>query len=113
MAVGPGAAGRRHRPALLARLRQRDLREHHPGARAAAAADLTEIGVIGVLHLAVVIRIVRARGAAARQRAVELETFRAIHSQIPNPSFKTQTPICNRSRATIGIWGLDLGIWDF
>ena len=44
----------------------------------------TEMGVIGVLHLAVVIRIVRARGAAARQRAVELETFRAIHSQIPN-----------------------------
>ena len=41
----------------------------------------TEAWVIGVLHLAVVIRIVRARGAAARQRAVELETFRAIHSQ--------------------------------
>jgi hypothetical protein len=45
---------------------------------------MTELGVIGVLHLAVVIRIVRARGAAARQRAVELESFRAIHSQIPN-----------------------------
>jgi hypothetical protein len=43
-----------------------------------------ELGVIGVLHLALVIRIVRARGAAARQRAVELETFRAIRSQIPN-----------------------------
>jgi hypothetical protein len=41
----------------------------------------TESAVIGVLHLAVVIRIVRARGAAARQRAVELESFRAIHSQ--------------------------------
>lgn len=40
-----------------------------------------ELGVIGVLHLAVVIRIVRARGAAARQRAVELESFRQIHSQ--------------------------------
>jgi len=37
-----------------------------------------------------VIRIVRARGAAARQRAVELESFRAIHSQIPNP--KTHDP---------------------
>ena len=46
-------------------------------------ATATELGVIGVLHLAVVIRIVRARGAAARQRAVELESFRAIHSQIP------------------------------
>jgi len=53
-------------------------------------ATSTEIGVIGVLHLAVVIRIVRARGAAARQRAVELETFRAIHSQNPNP--KSQAP---------------------
>ena len=50
----------------------------------------TEMGVIGVLHLAVVIRIVRARGAAARQRAVELETFRAIRSQIPSP--KSQGP---------------------
>ncbi len=49
-----------------------------------------EMGVIGVLLLAVVIIIVRARGAAARQRAVELESFRAIHSQIPNP--KTQNP---------------------
>jgi hypothetical protein len=46
-------------------------------------ATETELGVIGVLHLALVIRIVRARGAAARQRAVELETFRAIHSQSP------------------------------
>jgi hypothetical protein len=53
-------------------------------------ATTTELGVVGALHLAVVIRIVRARGAAARQRAVELETFRAIHSQIPNP--KSQHP---------------------
>jgi hypothetical protein len=45
----------------------------------------TEVGVIGVLHLAFVIRVVRARGAAARQRAVELESFRAIHTQIPKP----------------------------
>jgi hypothetical protein len=49
-----------------------------------------EIGIIGVLHIGFVIRVVRARGAAARQRAVELETFRAIHSEIPNP--KTQNP---------------------
>ena len=42
-----------------------------------------ELGVIGVLHLAVVIRIVRARGAAARQRAVELESFRALRTQVP------------------------------
>ena len=40
-----------------------------------------ELGVIGVLHLAMVIRIVRARGAAARQRAIELESFRQIRAQ--------------------------------
>ena len=40
-----------------------------------------ELGIVGLLHLAFVARVVRARGAAARQRAVELETFRAIHAQ--------------------------------
>ena len=39
-----------------------------------------EIGVIGTLHLLFIIRVVRARGAAARQRAVELESFRALRS---------------------------------
>ncbi len=43
------------------------------------APTRVELGVIGILHVLFVIRIVRARGAAARQRAVELETFRAIH----------------------------------
>ena len=57
-----------------------------------ARPTATELGVIGVLHLAFVIRIVRARGAAARQRAVELETFRAIHSQIPNPKSQAPSP---------------------
>jgi hypothetical protein len=51
-----------------------------------------EMGVIGVLHLAFVIRVVRARGAAARQRAVELETFRAIHTQIPKPKSQHSDP---------------------
>ena len=37
-----------------------------------------ELGVMAILHLFLLIRIVRARGAAARQRAVELETFKAI-----------------------------------
>ena len=37
-----------------------------------------ELGVVGALHLAFVVRVVRARGAAARQRAVELESFRAV-----------------------------------
>jgi hypothetical protein len=52
----------------------------------------TEMGVIGVLHLAFVIRVVRARGAAARQRAVELESFRAIHMQIPRSAARSSNP---------------------
>jgi hypothetical protein len=39
-----------------------------------------EMGVIGVLHAAFLVRLVRARGAAARQRPVELESYRAIRS---------------------------------
>lgn len=39
-----------------------------------------ELGVIGALHAALVARIVRARGAAARQRAVELDNYRALKS---------------------------------
>ena len=51
-----------------------------------------EMGVIGVLHLGFIIRVVRARGAAARQRAVELESFRAIHAQIPKPRPQDPSP---------------------
>jgi hypothetical protein len=40
-----------------------------------------ELAVVGAFHLAFIVRLVRARGAAARQRAVELETFRALKSQ--------------------------------
>jgi hypothetical protein len=40
-----------------------------------------EMGVVGVLHFALLVRLVRARGAAARQRAVELESYRAIKSR--------------------------------
>jgi hypothetical protein len=43
-----------------------------------------ELGVLVVLHAAFVFRIVRARGAAARQRAVELESFRALKANAPN-----------------------------
>ena len=35
------------------------------------------------LHVAFIARLIRARGAAARQRAVELESFRAIRAQAP------------------------------
>jgi hypothetical protein len=40
-----------------------------------------ELSVIGPLHAAFIVRVVRARGAAARQRAVELDNYRAIKSQ--------------------------------
>jgi hypothetical protein len=42
---------------------------------------LLELVALGALHLAFLVRLVRARLAAARQRAVELESFRAIKSQ--------------------------------
>jgi hypothetical protein len=40
-----------------------------------------ELGVASVLHLGFVIRLVRARGASARQRAVELESFKAVRQR--------------------------------
>jgi hypothetical protein len=46
-----------------------------------------ELSVIGALHAAFILRVVRARGAAARQRAVELDNYRAIRSG--HPSSKT------------------------
>ena len=55
-------------------------------------ATTSEVAVIGALHLLLIVRIVRARGAAARQRAVELETFRAIRSQTPNPKPPVPNP---------------------
>ena len=45
-----------------------------------------ELGVVGVLHAAFLVRIIRARGAAARQRAVELESFKALLSRERNRS---------------------------
>ena len=44
-----------------------------------------EIVVIGAIHGALLIRVGRARWAAARQRAVELESYRAIRSGPPVP----------------------------
>jgi hypothetical protein len=41
-----------------------------------------ELGVIGALHAAFIFRVIRARGAAARQRAVELETYRALRDGV-------------------------------
>ena len=42
-----------------------------------------ELAVLLPLHFAFIVRVVRARGAAARQRAIELETYRAIRTQTP------------------------------
>lgn len=45
-----------------------------------------EIILIALIHLAFIIRIVRSRIAAARQRTVELENYRALHmSQHDHP----------------------------
>jgi hypothetical protein len=41
--------------------------------------------VILAAHAALLLRIVRAQRAAARQRAVELESFKALKSQLPTP----------------------------
>jgi hypothetical protein len=45
------------------------------------APTTPELAILLPVHLAAVVRIVRARGAAARQRAVELESYRAIRTQ--------------------------------
>lgn len=39
-----------------------------------------EISLIGALHITFIIRVLRARSAAARQRAIELEQYRAVFS---------------------------------
>ena len=40
-----------------------------------------EVGVVAVLHAGFIFRIVRARLAASKQRAVELESFKAMQSR--------------------------------
>lgn len=48
------------------------------------APTTLELTVLGILHAGFVLRVVRARGAAARQRAVELDNYRAIKSAGPS-----------------------------
>jgi hypothetical protein len=43
-----------------------------------------QLGAILLLHASFLVRLVRARSAAARQRAVELESYRAIKSEHPS-----------------------------
>ena len=54
-----------------------------------------EIAVIGALHVLFIIRVMRARVAAGRQRAIELERFRHINSQIPNPTSQSNSQLPN------------------
>jgi hypothetical protein len=43
-----------------------------------------ELAVIGLLHGALFVRLVRAHGAATRQRAVDLESYRAVRMRMSN-----------------------------
>jgi len=43
-----------------------------------AEPTLPELVILGLVHAAFVLRVIRARVAAARQRAVELESFQAL-----------------------------------
>jgi hypothetical protein len=42
-----------------------------------------EYGVLAALHVMFIIRLMRTRGAAARQRAIDLETFKALKAHTP------------------------------
>jgi hypothetical protein len=43
-----------------------------------------ELTVIGLLHGAFLVRLVRAHGAATRQRTVDLESYRAVRMRMSN-----------------------------
>jgi hypothetical protein len=45
---------------------------------------MLELSVIGVFHAALIARLIRARGAATRQRAVDLESYRAVKLRMSN-----------------------------
>ena len=92
MAVGPALPGGGIDPLFTLVFASATFVNIIPALTVRPPATATELGVIGVLHLATVIRIVRARGAAARQRAVELESFRALRAQNPNPTSQAPNP---------------------
>jgi hypothetical protein len=56
-----------------------------------------EISVIGALHVLFIVRVMRARIAAGRQRAIELEQFRHINPQLPTPNSQRPTPTSQRN----------------
>jgi hypothetical protein len=45
------------------------------------APEPIESGVMAVIHLTFVVRVIRARMAAAKQRATELERYRSLRSR--------------------------------
>ena len=92
MAVGPALPGGGVDPLFTLVFASATFVNMIPALTVQPRPTATELGVIGVLHLAAVIRIVRARGAAARQRAVELESFRALRAQVPSPKAYTHNP---------------------
>jgi hypothetical protein len=49
-----------------------------------SASTTLELVVIGLLHGALLARLVRARGAATRQRTVDLESYRAVKVRMSN-----------------------------
>jgi hypothetical protein len=92
MAVGPALPGGGIDPLFTLVFASATFVNIIPALTVQPRPTVTELAVIGVLHLAAVIRIVRARGAAARQRAVELESFRALRAKIPPAKSHEPTP---------------------
>jgi hypothetical protein len=78
MAVGPGLPGGGIDPlftVVFAALTALNVTLAFPELR-----STTEYVIVLPVHAIFLIRLIRARGAAARQRAVDLETFRAVKS---------------------------------
>jgi hypothetical protein len=80
MAVGPALPGGGIDPLFTIVFISAAVLNLIPAFAPAPPPTLVELLAIGPLHLAFIVRVIRARGAAARQRAVELESFRAIHA---------------------------------
>jgi hypothetical protein len=83
MSVGPGLPGGGIDPlftVVIAALVGLNLALSFP-----TLAATRDFAVVLPVHVIFWIRIIRARGAAARQRAVDLETFRAIRSSQEQP----------------------------
>jgi hypothetical protein len=79
MAVGPALPGGGVDPLFTVVFASVTLMNMIPALLPAPLQPL-ELGVIAAVHGAFLVRLVRARGAAARQRAVELESYRAVKS---------------------------------